>query len=574
VFEERQLSYGELDEKTTQLALYLQKQGVGPETLVGICAERSLEMVIGILGVLKAGAAYVPLDPEHPEGRLRYMIEDSQVKMVLTQRALLPKLASLEGRAESVMALDDEWPVIPNFAHSVLRKAEADNVAYMIYTSGSTGNPKGAMNTHRGILNRMQWIQDVYPLSSEDRVLQKTPFSFDVSVWEFLWPLMQGARLVLAQPGGHKEPVYLSRLIAEQGITTLHFVPSMLQLFLNEADLKLCTSLRQVICSGEALPLELKERFFEQMNCKLYNLYGPTEAAIEVTYWECSKGDGLQTVPIGYPIANTQMFVLDEGMEPLPAGVPGELYISGAGLARGYCGRPALTAEKFVPNPFASKAGQHMYKTGDLARYRKDGAIEYLGRLDHQVKIRGVRIELGEIEAALLRQSYIQDAAVVAQEQQAGEKVLVAYVATNGTGSLDVAELRKVLSQELPAYMVPAAFVGLQKMPLSPNGKVYRKALMQMRVQLESTQEYVPPQTKAEEQLAMIWEEVLQLDSIGVHDNFFEIGGNSLLAVQISSRIQRTLTSAISVRQIFEFPTIAGLSGLVSNSGVLESGEL
>jgi acyl-coenzyme A synthetase/AMP-(fatty) acid ligase len=348
----------------------------------------------------------------------------------------------------------------------------------------------------------------------------------------------------------------------------------MLQVFLSEAELECCGSLRQIICSGETLPLELKSRFFERLNCKLYNLYGPTETAIEVTHWECRKDDGLATVPIGYPIANTQMFVLDGRMRAVPAGVPGELYIGGHAVARGYWQRPTLTAEKFVPNPFAAEAGQRMYQSGDLARYRKDGSIEYLGRLDHQVKVRGFRIELGEIEAALLRQPSIQDAAVIAREQRTGEKHLVSYLAVNGNGRVDVTELRNALSQELPAYMVPAAFVVLPKLPLSPNGKVDRKTLMQMEVQLESTQEYAAPRTELEKQLLQIWEEVLELNSIGIHDNFFEIGGNSLLAVQISTRIHRRLTAAISVRQIFEFPTVSGLSELVGQSEALESGEL
>jgi amino acid adenylation domain-containing protein len=574
VFQGQQLTYGELNERTTQLALYLQQQGVGPDTLVGICAERSLEMVIAILGILKAGGAYVPIDPEYPEARIRFMIEDSNVRLLLTQQALLSKLAGLGGGAERAMlALDREWPATPKNSR-LSQNEKLDNLAYMIYTSGSTGNPKGAMNTHRGILNRLQWMQEAYQLTSEDRVLQKTPFSFDVSVWEFLWPLMQGATLVLAQPGGHKEPACLSRLIAEQGITTLHFVPSMLQVFLSEADLESCDSLQRVICSGEALSLELKERFFERLNCKLYNLYGPTEAAVDVTHWECHKDDKLRTVPIGHPIANTQMFVLDREMKPVPVGVPGELYIGGDGLARGYWERPALTAEKFLPNPFALTAGQRLYQTGDLARHRHDGSIEYLGRLDHQVKLRGFRIELGEIEAALLRQPIIQDAAVIARQQGAGEKLLVAYVAVNGSGSVDATELRNALSQELPDYMVPAAFVALPKLPLSPNGKVDRKALMQIEVQLESTQEYVAPSTELEKQLLLIWEEVLDLNSIGIHDNFFEIGGNSLLAVQISTRIQRRLTASVSVRQVFEFPTVSSLSRLVGRSEALEHGEL
>jgi amino acid adenylation domain-containing protein len=515
-------------------------------------------MVIGIVGVLKAGGAYVPIDPEYPDARIRFMLEDSQVKVLLTQRALLPKLVGLGGRADCItVALDGEWPAARNTTSGLLQNEGLENLAYMIYTSGSTGNPKGAMITHRGLLNRLQWMQEAYQLTSEDRVLQKTPFSFDVSVPEFLWPLMQGARLVIARPGGHRDPAYLSSLIAEQGITTVDFVPSMLQVFLGEADLESCSSLRRVLCAGEALSIELKERFFERLNCRLYNLYGPTEAAIYATHWECRKHDGLQTVPIGYPVANTQIFILDREMKPVPAGVSGELYISGEGLARGYSSRPILTAEKFVPNPFVRSAGQRMYKTGDLARYRKDGSIEYLGRLDHQVKVRGFRIELGEVEAVLLKQPGVEAAAVIAKSI-ANSLQLVGYYVP-GPEAPAVAELKKGLSNELPDYMVPAWLVAVSEMPLTASGKIDRKELIALEVDVCKDREYVGPRDELEAALAQCWSEVLGVENIGIHDSFFAMGGHSLLAIQLVNKMNLAAFQC-SIRDLYDHPTIEALS--------------
>ena len=420
------LTYRELDQRANQLANRLRSLGVGPNVLVGISAVRSLEMVIGLLGILKAGGAYVPIDPEYPRERLAFMLEDSAVPVLLTQQNLT---GTLPPHHATVICLDSEWQSISGEnADAPADTATAADLAYMIYTSGSTGRPKGALNHHRGIVNRLLWMQDQYQLSAADAVLQKTPFSFDVSVWEFFWPLLTGARLVVVEPGGHLDPEYLVRLIQEQRITVLHFVPPMLRVFLDQPGVPRCESLRHVICSGEALPHELQEAFFATLPCSLHNLYGPTEAAVDVTHWTCKRGGTSAVVPIGRPVANTQCYILDRNMQPLPLGVPGELHLGGVQIGHGYHRRPELTAEKFIVDPFSGDPAARLYKTGDLCRYLPDGSIEFLGRMDHQVKIRGFRIELGEIEATLKRHPGVRDAVVIAREDAPGDKRLVAYV--------------------------------------------------------------------------------------------------------------------------------------------------
>ncbi|HZI17581.1 MAG TPA: amino acid adenylation domain-containing protein, partial [Pyrinomonadaceae bacterium] len=468
VYDGTRLSYAELNARANRLARLLLRHGAGPEKPVGVCAERSPELVVALLAVLKAGAAYVPLDPEYPAERLAYMLEDAGVGLLLTQRRLAEgaggsgaKVVLLDGDAEEAAGESAENPGAP---------AGAENLAYVIYTSGSTGRPKGAMNTHRAVVNRLLWMQDRYGLTPDDRVMQKTPFSFDVSVWEFFWPLITGATLVVARPGGHRDGRYLVELVREQGVTTMHFVPSMLRVFLEEEGLEECASLRQVMSSGEALPPELVELFGRRLKARLHNLYGPTEAAVDVSHWECApREDG--RVPIGRPISNTQLYVLDARMEPVPAGAAGELYIGGVAVGRGYWRRPGLTADKFVPDPFDPRGGARLYRTGDRARLLADGEIEYLGRLDGQVKVRGFRIELGEIEAALRRVAGVREAAAVAQEDGRGGVGLVGYVSWEvGAEALTGAEVRERLRRELPEYMVPWAVVGLDAMPLSPNG--------------------------------------------------------------------------------------------------------
>lgn len=563
VFEDQKLSYQELNQRANQLAHYLRTLGVGPEILVGICVERSLEMVVGLLGVLKAGGAYVPLDPEYPKERLAFMIEDSQTSVLLTQEKLKLEIGNRKLNNGNIVCLDSDWETITQECeNNPVSGVNADNLIYVIYTSGSTGKPKGAMNIHRALCNRLLWMQDAYRLTADDHILQKTPFSFDVSGWEFFWPLITGARLVIAKPGGHKDSAYLIKLITDQKITTMHFVPPMLQVFLQEPDVEQCTSLRQVICSGEALPYELQQCFFERLGAELHNLYGPTEAAIDVTFWHCKRENQRKIVPIGRPIANTQIYILDRYLQPVPIGASGELYIGGVGLARGYLNRPGLTKEKFIPGPFSDEVGARLYRTGDLARFLPDGNIEFLGRVDHQVKIRGFRIELGEIEAILAKHAAVREVVVIAREDQPGNKRLVAYVVSSDPAKAATTnELRSFLMQKLPEYMIPSAFITLETLPLSPSGKVDRRALPApegLRPKLEAA--YVMPQSETERFITQIWQQVLQVDKIGIHDNFFDLGGHSLLAAQIHSKLQEKFDREFSLIDLFQYPTIQTLA--------------
>ncbi|HVF62225.1 MAG TPA: amino acid adenylation domain-containing protein [Thermoanaerobaculia bacterium] len=562
VFEREGITYRELDGRAGALARRLRRLGVGPESLVAVAAERSLELVVALLGVLKAGAAYVPIDPSYPAERLAYMLDDSQAgaprPVVLTQERLLEPLplGPLRARGGEVVLLDGDWQ--DEGEGDLPAAVDPDHPAYMIYTSGSTGRPKGAVNSHRAIVNRLVWMQEAFGLGPEDRVLQKTPFSFDVSVWEFFWPLLVGARLVVARPGGHQDARYLARLIQEEGITTLHFVPSMLQVFLEEPQAVGCRGLKRVVCSGEALAPELVRRFFERLpgGSELHNLYGPTEAAVDVSWWACSPEDAGRGVPIGRPIANLTLTVVDRDLRPVAVGVPGELLIGGVGLARGYHNRPDLTAEKFVPDP-SGQPGARLYRTGDLTRLRPDGAIEYLGRLDHQIKLRGFRIELGEIEAALRAHPAVREVVVVARG--AGEAMrLVAYLVGAG-GEPPADALREHLRSRLPEHMVPSAFVPLPALPLSPNGKVDRKALPDPAAALPAAAR-VAPRTLAEELVAEIWREVLERESVGVQDNFFDLGGHSLKLVQVQRRLEERTGRELSIVDLFRHPTIAALA--------------
>ncbi|WP_205870330.1 amino acid adenylation domain-containing protein, partial [Pseudomonas aeruginosa] len=466
-FGEERLDYAELNRRANRLAHALIERGVGADRLVGVAMERSIEMVVALMAILKAGGAYVPVDPEYPEERQAYMLEDSGVELLLSQSHL--KLPLAQGVQRIDLDQADAW--LENHAENNPGiELNGENLAYVIYTSGSTGKPKGAGNRHSALSNRLCWMQQAYGLGVGDTVLQKTPFSFDVSVWEFFWPLMSGARLVVAAPGDHRDPSKLVELINREGVDTLHFVPSMLQAFLQDEDVASCTSLKRIVCSGEALPADAQQQVFAKLpQAGLYNLYGPTEAAIDVTHWTCVE-EGKDAVPIGRPIANLACYILDGNLEPVPVGVLGELYLAGRGLARGYHQRPGLTAERFVASPFV--AGERMYRTGDLARYRADGVIEYAGRIDHQVKLRGLRIELGEIEARLLEHPWVREAAVLAVDG----KQLVGYVVLESEGGDWREVLAAHLAASLPEYMVPAQWLALERMPLSPNGKLDRKA--------------------------------------------------------------------------------------------------
>lgn len=538
-FGRERLTYAQLNRRANRLAHHLQQLGLGPDTPAVVVMERSLEMVIGLLAVVKAGGAYLPIDPAYPRERVAFMLADAAAPVVLTQQRWAAGLPPQPGR---IICLDGDWPIAAgaNDANPA-RAIGPEHLAYIIYTSGSTGQPKGVMNTHLGLFNRLWWMQAAYQLTPADRVLQKTPFTFDVSVWEFFWPLMVGARLVVAQPGGHRDSAYLAQIITSRAVTTLHFVPSLLRIFLDEPQVETCRSLKRVICSGEALSVELQNRFFARLpGVELHNLYGPTEAAIDVTYWQCRPGPAA-TVPIGRPIANIQTYILDEQLQPVPVGVPGELHLGGVGLARGYLNRPELTQEKFIPHPFSAAPGARLYKTGDLARYRPDGAIEYLGRLDYQVKIRGQRVELGEIEQLLEQHPAVGGAVVAVRQESPEDQRLVAYLVPAATNLPPApAELRRYLQAKLPDYMLPAAFVRLDAFPLTSSGKINRAALPAPTSAdvAPSTVGYVAPTTPAEIALAKIWAEVLGVARVGIHDNFFALGGHSLLAARLAARLR------------------------------------
>ncbi len=569
VFEQHQLTYAHLNDRANQLAHYLRERGVEPDVLVGLCMERSLDMVVALLAILKAGGAYVPLDPSYPAERLAFMLQDCQAPILLTQQPIKDRLwttvspnGDLEaGHLLSIVCLDNDWATIAQQpAINPDSSVTATHLAYVIYTSGSTGQPKGAMIDHCAIVNRLLWMQEAYHLTATDRVLQKTPFSFDVSVWEFFWPLLAGACLVVARPEGHKDTSYLVDIIAQEQITTLHFVPPMLQVFLAEGDISRCHTLRRVICSGEALPFALQQHFYARMmdtDVELHNLYGPTEAAVDVSFWACERFPARPIVPIGRPVANTRLYILDTQLQPVPPGVAGELYIGGVQLARGYLNRPALTAEKFIPDPFSPQLEARLYKTGDLARYLPDGAIDYLGRLDHQVKVRGFRIELGEIETLLRQHPAVRETVVLLREDTPGNKRLVAYIV--GT-HIEPAMLRGYLSERLPDYMLPAAFVLLDTLPLTANGKIDRAALPAPDSDSLARAAYVAPRTGIEQTLAAIWQDVLGLEQVGIHDNFFALGGHSLQIMHLIARIADVTSYPVTVKDIFVYPTIATLA--------------
>ncbi|HEV2741063.1 MAG TPA: amino acid adenylation domain-containing protein [Candidatus Elarobacter sp.] len=553
-----QLRYSELNERANRLARHLRTRGVAPDVRVGVCMQRSVEMIVALLAVFKAGGAYVPLDPGYPAERMSYVLDDSAPVLVLTHEAVGAKVRE--------MLAPGGVPVIDVVADAARWAAESGDdlardgllpthLAYVIYTSGSTGQPKGAMNEHRGVVNRLLWAQDAYVLAPGDAVLQKTPFSFDVSVGELFWPFLRGARLVMARDDGHKDAEYLVRTVHERRITNIHFVPSMLGNFLDEPDVAArCASLKNVMCSGEALTKPQVERFYERLPfVQLSNLYGPTETAVEVTAWLCPRENVPANIPIGRPIANTRMYILDGHREPVPVGVAGELHIGGVQVGRGYLNRPELTAERFIDNPFV--AGERLYKTGDVARFLPDGAIEYLGRTDFQVKIHGFRIELGEIEARLATYPGVRDAVVTAPEDRLGEKRLVAYY--TAPDEIDAQALRDHLLAALPDYMVPALYVPLESLPLTSSGKLDRKALP---VPGDAPRAYEAPLGETETTLAAIWSELLKVERVGRDDNFFELGGHSLITMRLANALKKYGLRLPSVAIVFAHPTIRSLA--------------
>jgi len=559
-FSGQDLSYRELDCRANQLAHLLRRHGVGPDRMVGIAMYRSIEMVVGLLGILKAGGAYLPIDPAAPAERLAFMVADADVPALLVHSAVAARLPPHGART---ICLDADWTAVASQPETPPQDVDVgpDHLAYVIYTSGSTGTPKGAMNTHRAICNRLLWMQEEYRLEADDRVLQKTPCSFDVSVWEFFWPLLTGARLVVAEPDGHHDPAYLSRLIREEQITTLHFVPSMLQLFLEQEGIEAsCVSLRRTICSGEALPPGVVNRFFSRLPGELHNLYGPAEAAIDVTFWQCRPDPDATTVPIGRPIANLSLLLLDPNGRFVPRGTAGELYIGGVGVGRGYHNRPKLTAEKFMTSPLAGASDARLYRTGDLARWREDGALEFLGRCDNQVKLRGMRIDPGEIETVLRTASGVQDAVVVLERGAAGQDQLIGYITTAHGSSIASADILDSMRTRLPGYMIPSRLVRLERLPLSPNGKLDRKALPTPASVRPAAGPATQPRSALERTVADVWRDVLMIEAVGLRDNFFELGGTSLLVVPVHTRLRDSCDPSLSLVEMFQYPTVEALA--------------
>jgi len=555
VYEGQTITYRELNRRANQLAHHLRAFGVGPESLVGVCLERSLEMLIALLAVHKAGGAYVPLDPAFPADRLAYMLEDSQAAVLLTQQSLreiLPQqravMLCLEAEAQAIAGQGEDNPAA---------LASPENLAYVIYTSGSTGKPKGVQVLQSAVVNFLESMRQAPGMQADDVLLAVTTLSFDIAGLELFLPLIVGGRVVIASRETASDGAALLQLLEESQATLMQATPATWRMLL-AAGWQQSPRLK-ILCGGEAMPTELAQALLPRC-AELWNLYGPTETTIWSTLQKVETTAG-GFVPIGRPIANTEIYILDVALNPTPIGIPGELYIGGEGLARGYRNRPELTAEKFVPHPFAAHLGERLYRTGDLARYLADGTIDFLGRIDHQVKIRGFRIELGEIETVLARHPRIQQAVVIAREDTPGDKRLVAYLIADKAAAPRVSELRQWLRESLPDYMLPAAFVFLEQFPLTPNGKINRRALPRPALsESERENEYVAPRDAREEKIAAIWRELLQQERLGVFDNFFHLGGHSLLATQLATRLRQSFGVPVPLRRIFEDPTIAGLA--------------
>jgi amino acid adenylation domain-containing protein len=571
---EERLTYRELHERSQNLALYLQSRGVRPDRLVGLCMDRSLDMMVGLLGILQAGGAYVPLDPSYPDERLAYMLRDSRAAIVLTRGKLEEKLSGLVPAGTPLIALDRQWSEIDDRVAELRaanvrlqEKVRSHHLAYVIYTSGSTGQPKGVAIEHRALTNLLAAMKQRPGIASDDVMLALATFSFDMAVPELYLPLITGARVVLASREAAADPEQLAALVRRHGVSVMQATPSTWRMLLGQDWSDFSSSLK-VLCGAEPLPSDLARALLDRVPA-IWNMYGPTETTVWSTAHCVTTAD--TPPPIGRPIANTQIYILDSYGKSVPVGAPGELHIAGDGLARGYLNRPELTQEKFVANSFAP--GTRMYKTGDLARWLDDGAIQYLGRIDAQVKIRGFRIELGEIEARLNQHPGIKDSAVVAQGQGADKRLIAFYRAKGATADqivqLPNEELRAHLLRTLPDYMAPAAFVSLAAIPLNPNGKVDRRALARMDVTMASGETYVAPRDETEQRLAVIWAEVLNVEPerIGVNDNFFELGGHSLSAVQLMAKTNRHFKQMLPLAVLFTAPNIAAFAKLISSEG-------
>ena len=562
-FNKRHMSYGVLNEKANQIAHLLIENDVKPGDIVGIQLDRSLELPIAILACLKAGAVYLPFDLAYPEERLKYIAEDTQVKLLLS----VSNIETWDMPSDLQRINIDDKTLWKDLAKTNPKPRELssseDALFNIIYTSGSTGKPKGVMVSHASMINRLLWMQETFALDTSDRVLQKTPYSFDVSVWEFFWPLMNGAELVLAKPKLHKNPGYLVDLINKQEITIMHFVPSMLRVFLQTDDISFCQTLKRVFCSGESLTPDIVDQFYTVFpDVELINLYGPTEAAIDVTYHQCEAGTDI--IPIGTPISQTQIYVLDQKQHLLPTGAVGEIYIGGDNLAQGYINQSQLTEQAFISNPFKDKnnPSDKLYRTGDLGKFDANGTLYYLGRTDHQVKIRGLRVELGEIETILAQHDLINNCVVVAKTNAQNDTRILAYF-TSKYQDIDPLILRDHLAPQLPTYMIPTSFTQLDDIPLTPSGKIDRQNLPDTERGILNAQTYIAPRDDIERILADVWAELLEIERVGIHDNFFELGGHSLLATVAISRLQKEFNVSIPLTDIFKDPTIANIADAI-----------
>ncbi|MEO7102886.1 MAG: amino acid adenylation domain-containing protein [Gemmatimonadaceae bacterium] len=560
------LSYAALNRRANILARDLMRRGVGPGVLVAINMERCPDLVVAVLAVLKGGGAYVPLDPDYPIDRLAFMLSDSKPLVLLTQRSLG---SSVDAGETPVIFVDDEyWEAAPSAeGGDLLIDVRPDDLTHVIYTSGSTGRPKGAMNTHRAVCNLLLRSRDGLGFDAHDVTLLRTPISFDLSLKEMFLPLIAGGRVVLARANDSAEPEYVARVIEEHGVTVMFVVPTLFRLLLDVPELgtKLAT-VRAVLSGAETLSTTLLERHFAVLRMPIYNTYGPTETAVDALHWRCERFDRHQTVPIGRPIVNNRIYILDSNDEPVPIGVTGEIYIGGAGVGRGYLNRPELTAEKFLPDPFVDAGAARMYRTGDLGRYDNDGVVEILGRKDDQVKLRGVRIELGEIEAVLSGIENVRECAVVLRDDAPGGRGLVAYIVIKDGAEVSETLLRQTLRSKLLAAMVPSTFVVMKALPLTPSGKIDRSALPAPIARLhEQSRDSFAPNTAMEAIIAAIWASVLNEEAIGIDDDFFELGGHSLNATRVMSQIREEVGIDAPLRLLFEYPTIRALSGAVDD---------
>ncbi|MBD2166660.1 amino acid adenylation domain-containing protein [Calothrix membranacea FACHB-236] len=563
VFQDQQLTYQELNTRANQLAHYLQKLGVRPDVLVGICVERSLWMVIGLLGILKAGAAYVPLDPAYPAERQAYIIADTQTPLVLTQQHLATGLATDKLQ---LLCIDSDWLAIAQEkTENLVTQTTSQNLAYVIYTSGSSGKPKGTLITHQGLVNYLSWCTQAYNVEQGTGTLVHSPLGFDLTVTSLFSPLLVGRQVELL-PENQGIDALASALRRSHNLSLVKITPAHLDLLKGQlSPEEVAGRTRAFIIGGENLLAE-KLTFWQDFapDTMLINEYGPTETVVGCCVYQVPNNlRDSGSISIGKPITNTQLYVLDKHWKPVPIGVVGELYIAGLGLARGYLNRPELTAQKFIPNPFSNKAGERLYRTGDLARYRPDGTLEFLGRIDNQVKIRGFRIELGEIEAVLEQHLQIKEIVVITREDADKEKRLVAYLVVNQKPGPSISEIRLYLLEKLPEYMIPAVFIKLDALPLTPNGKVDYRALPE-QAQIDLAETYVAPQSELEQIITNIWQELLHIEKVGIHHNFFDIGGHSLLMVQVHSKLQKALNRDISMLDMFQYPTISKFAKYLS----------